>query len=590
MTEYISKARHMKAVIASLLLVPLLFTLGGCWLLTAFNEAPTAAFTISAQAGQAPFAVNFSAVLSEDSDGTIIKFEWDFGDGSSGSGENVTHTFTTAGTFTVVLRVTDDDDDTGTNSKKIYVTPAEPAGPTASFTASPSTGTSPLTVFFNASASTYADGVISTYEWAFGDGATGFGKNPSHTYFSTGAKTYTATLTVRGTDGKTGTATGTVSISVSGTDTGTDTAGAPSARFDIVSDSTRLAGGSTGVAPYQVLLDPEDTEVDDGRALLQLIWSFGDGASASTANIVELWHTYTTTDPSEVFPVTLLAMDNEAATDSITKTVKVYNHKPVAGFEIANPAGGHVAGDGAGVDDEEYLTRQNAVDADRWDDDDDDNGVLMGDLQNAVGAITVWIRSLVVDEGTDNVDGYENNWFDLVVPQTQVGATWFDDQDDLEMAEGVLAAPGSTKPEPNEYDDFNNAFSYDPEGQSWEDRSLDVNGQNDVADGDTSNDYPDWFPNQAWGIKWIYVNWGDGTGEEQFDYRTVTDSTGWPGGGTTRPLYDQDFIVSHDYAFAGGTATKTITIRVVDFLGAEATFSRDLILMEGTEGTDDLDP
>ncbi len=576
MKRIISKARQTKAVVVSLLLVPLLFSLGGCWLLTAFNEAPTAAFTISSQAGQAPFAVNFSAVLSEDVDGTIVKFEWDFGDGSSGSGENVSHTFTTAGTFTVVLRVTDDDGDTATNSKKIYVTPAEPAGPTASFTASPTSGTSPLTVYFNASASTYADGVISTYEWAYGDGATGFGKTPSHTYFSTGAKTYTVTLTVRGTDGKTGTATGTVSISASGTDTDTDTAGAPSARFDVVSDSTRLAGGSTGVAPYQALFDPEDTEVDDGRALLQLIWSFGDGASTSTANIVEQWHTYTTTAPSKTFSVTLLAMDDQAATDSITKTVKVYNHKPVAGFEIANPAGGHTAADDA----EEYTTRGEAVAADRWDDDDDDNGVLMGDLQNAVGAITVWIRSLVVDEGpSDDVDDYENFWFDLVVPQTLVSGVLTDDQDDLAMAEGILAAPGGTKPEPDEYDDFNNAFSYDPEGQSWAERGA--------AD-DTSDDYPDWFPNQAWGIKWIYVNWGDGTGEEQFDYRELTDSTIW-GGEPTRPAYDQDFIVSHDYAFAGGTATKTITIRVVDFLGAEATFSRDLILMEGKEGSDDLD-
>jgi PKD repeat protein len=577
--KYTTRARRTKAVVASFLLVPLLFALGGCWLLTAFNEAPTAAFTISSQAGQAPFAVNFSAVLSEDEDGTIITFEWDFGDGSSGSGENVTHTYTSAGTFTVVLRVTDDDGDTGTNNKKIYVSPAEAAGPTASFSLSPNSGTSPMTVFFNAAASVYPDGVIQAYEWAFGDGSTGFGSNPSHTYFSAGSQTYTVTLVVRGTDGKTGTATGTVTITAAGGGTGTTTAGDPSARFDIVSDSTRLAAGATGVAPYQALFDPEDTEVDDGQALLQLIWSFGDGESATTANIVEQWHTYTTTDPSETFSVTLVAMDNEAATDSITKTVKVYNHKPVAGFEIANPLGGHIAGDTA--DDEEYATRAAAVAGDRWDDDDDNDGVLLGDLQNLAGAtVTVWLRSLVVDEGVNDVDDYETDWFNLVVPQTLVGAVLTDDQDDLAMAEGTLAAPGSTKPKPNDYDTFEDAFSYDPEGQSWADRG---------AANDTSDDYPDWFPNQAWGIQWIYVDWDDGTGEEAFDYRAATDSTVWAGG-TTLPAYDQDFIVSHAYAFAGGTATKTITIRVVDFLGAEATFSRDVIFMEGQEGSDDLDP
>jgi hypothetical protein len=334
------------------------------------------------------------------------------------------------------------------------------------------------------------------------------------------------------------------------------------------------------VAPYDALFDPEDTEVDDGQALLQIIWSFGDGGSASTINLVEQWHTYVTADPSETFSITLLAMDNDAATDSITKTVKVYNHQPVAGFEICNPAGGHTAAD----DDEEYTTRAAAVGADRWDDDDDDNGVILGDLQHTqTDSVTVWIRSLLVDEvgvgGNDDVDDYENQWLDLPVAQTLVGAVLTDDQDDLQMAEGILAAPGTTKPEPDEYDDFNHAFSYDPEGQSWADRG---------AGDDVTDDYPDWFPNQGWGIKYIYVDWDDGGGEEQYDYRALTDAGGW-GGGVTRPAYDQDFIVGHTYAYTGGSVTKTITIRVVDFLGGEGTYSRDVIFQEGTEGSDDLD-
>jgi PKD repeat protein len=560
-------------VVASFLLVPLLFALGGCWLLTAFNEAPTAAFTISAQAGQAPFAVNFSGVLSDDEDGTIIQFEWDFGDGTSGSGENVTHTFTTAGTFTVVLRVTDDGGETATNNKKIYVSPAEAAGPTATFTHSPSSGTSPMTVFFDASTSTYPNGSIAAYEWSYGDGAAGFGSKPSHTYFSTGSNSYTVTLTVRGTDGKTGTATGTVSLTVAGGGDSVDDPGAPSARFDVVGDTTRDAAGNTGVAPFNALFDPEDTEVDDGQALLQLIWSFGDGDSTSTANEVEQWHMYSTDEASEVFSVTLVAMDDDAATDSITKTVKVYNHQPVAGFEIANPEGGHEpdtpVDDG---EDEHYADRAAAETADRWDDDDDDDGVIMGDLQAIGGGtdVRVFIRSQISDAMKA-----ANGWLDL-------DGTLL--QDDLEMAEGVDAAPGSTKPEPNDFDDFENAFSYDPEGQGWIDQG---------ADDDVTNDYPAWFPNQGWGIQYIYVDWDDGTGEEQFDYRDETDDAAvdgaWAGEGSV-PDYDQDFVVFHDYAFTSGTVTKTITIRVVDFLGAQDTFSRDLILMEGTEGSDDLDP
>ncbi len=535
MNKHISRARLARAVLASALLVPLLLWVSGCWL---FNIPPTAAFTISSQAGQVPFAVNFSAVLSEDEDGVIIQFEWDFGDGTSGSGENVTHTYTTAGTFTVVLRVTDDDGETASNSKTLYVSPAEPAGPTASFTASPTSGTSPMTVYVDASASSYDAGVIFQYVWNWGDGSTGYGKTASHTYFSTGAQTYTLTLTVNATDGKTGTATRSISVTAAAVG-GTPTAGAPSARFAIV-DNVAISGGpagSTGVAPFRALFDPKDTEVDDGRSLLQLIWSFGDGSSAATPNLTTQWNTYVTNATSKIFSVTLLAMDNEAETDSITKTVRVYNHQPVAGFEISNPLGGHTSAD----DDEEYADVAAARSAARWTDDD----VIMGDLQHLAGAtVNVFIRSRLTTDA---------DWYNLVATLAQ---------DTLKMAEGVLASPGGTKPVPDDYSATNKAYSYDPEGQYW------------------PAGFPTWFPNQAWGIQWIYVNWGEGP-EQQFDYSALCKGVA---------DYDQDAIMGHTYAYGGGAMTKTITIRVVDFLGGQSILSRTIQFMEGTEGSDDHDP
>jgi len=552
----------VRGVLAGALLVPLVLGLSGCWL---FNAVPEASFTISAQTGQAPFTVNFSAVLSSDEDGVIIRFEWDFGDGTSGTGESIAHTYDTAGTYVVVLRVTDDGGDSATTRKTIYVTPAEPPGPTASFTASPTSGTSPLTVSFNASASTYESGTIAGYEWDFGDGGSWMGMNATHTYFSGGSATFTVTLTVRGTDGKTGTTTRQITVTATGGGGAPVPSGAPSARFDIM--TTGGYAGTTGVAPYLAGFDPEDTEVDVGRALLQLIWSFGDGTSSTTPNITIQEHAFVTEDPTETFSITLLAMDDQAATDTITKTVKVYNHAPVAGFEICNPEGGHTAGDDGT---EDYADRAAAELADRWDDDDDNDGVIMGDLQEIGAPYPVDVNVFIRSKRSRDVD-----WFPLVATDGLDGSL---DQDDLEMAEGVAAAPGSTKPVPDDFNDFEDAFSYDPEGQVWEDQNL-----ND----DTSDDYPDWFPNQAWGIQWIYVDWDDGGGEEQYSYLDETD-TGWLGG-NDRPAYDQDFIAMHTYTFNGGTLTKTITIRVVDFLGAESTFSRDIILMEGTEAQDDID-
>jgi len=560
-------------VLASALLVPLVLWLSGCWL---FNVVPVAAFTISAQTGQAPFTINFSAVLSTDEDGIIVKFEWDFGDGTSGTGEAIAHTYDDAGTYTVVLRITDDGGESATAQKTIYITPADPAGPVASFTASPTSGTSPLTVNVNASASTYEGGTITSYAWDWGDARTGFGVSASHAFFSTGSQTFTITLTVTTNDGRAATATRNVTVTSAGGTTPAPS-GAPSARFDIVDDVAQGAAGTTGVAPYNALFDPADTEVAVGKSLLQIIWSFGDGSSAATANLTVQWNAYFTTDPSEVFDVTLLAMDNDAATDSITKTVKVYNHAPVAGFEICNPEGGHLAGDQpVGITNEAYADEPTAIAANRWDDDDDNDGVIIGDLQNVTGggppyAVNVFIRS----RRTADVD-----WFP-VLPAGGLDGTL--PQDTLRMSE-ALAAPGTTKPIPDDYTGVvatRNAFSYDPEGQTWAD-----NG----ADALIGNDIPAWFAgNPSWGIQYIYVDWDDGGPEEQFDYRWETDaSAAWAS--PARPAYDQDFIAMHTYTFAGGGETKTITIRVVDFLGAQATFSRLLHFMEGTEGTDDWDP
>ena len=58
-----------RGLLAVALLVPMMLWLSGCWL---FNVDPVASFTVSTQAGDAPLAVNFSAILSSDEDGTIV--------------------------------------------------------------------------------------------------------------------------------------------------------------------------------------------------------------------------------------------------------------------------------------------------------------------------------------------------------------------------------------------------------------------------------------------------------------------------------------------------------------------------------------
>ena len=92
------------------------------------NEPPNAAFDATPPSGPAPLAVTFDASPSFDSDGTIVQYDWEFGDGSTGSGLQAAHTFSDPGCYTVTLSVTDDRDDTDTTDAVFVVTGAgEPA-------------------------------------------------------------------------------------------------------------------------------------------------------------------------------------------------------------------------------------------------------------------------------------------------------------------------------------------------------------------------------------------------------------------------------------------------------------------------------
>jgi len=184
--------------------------LTGC---TAINSPPVASFTRTPSSGEAPLNVSFNASASSDPDGSIVSYAWDFGDGGSASGVTATHTYTSAGTYTARLTVTDNDGDTDSATRTIQVSapPIPNTPPTASFSASPTSGQAPLAVTFNASASFDPDGSITSYAWSFGDGGSSSGVTTSHTYTSAG--TYTAQLTVTDNGGATDSATRTIQVS-----------------------------------------------------------------------------------------------------------------------------------------------------------------------------------------------------------------------------------------------------------------------------------------------------------------------------------------------------------------------------------------
>lgn len=168
--------RKGKIAFLVLLILSLALFLSGCGLT---NQSPNANFSADPASGTAPLEVTLDASGSSDPDGNVIRYEWDFGDGSTGTGETTTYTYSDAGNYTIGLTITDNDGATSTTVQSIDV-----SSPEAGFTANPTSGEVPLEVSLDASDST---GNIESYEWDFDDGTTGTGKTVTHTYNDSGS-------------------------------------------------------------------------------------------------------------------------------------------------------------------------------------------------------------------------------------------------------------------------------------------------------------------------------------------------------------------------------------------------------------------
>jgi len=100
------------------LLLTSLALFSGC---AALNSPPAASFTCNPASGGAPLSVSFNASGSYDTDGNIVSYQWSFGDGSSRSGAEITHTYQNAGSFVAKLTITDNQGGRDTSSKTITV-------------------------------------------------------------------------------------------------------------------------------------------------------------------------------------------------------------------------------------------------------------------------------------------------------------------------------------------------------------------------------------------------------------------------------------------------------------------------------------
>jgi len=165
------------------------------------SQHPVAAFSFSPLDPLEHEVVTFDASASTPDGGTIISYEWNFGDGNITMRPDpiITHAYSEFGNYTVTLNVTDSEGKWDTESKLVTVE----ALPIADFWWSPFYPRRCENVTFDASSSTPDGGVIVSYAWDFSDGTPiVIESSPITTHNYTTVGNYTVTLNVTDSEGR----------------------------------------------------------------------------------------------------------------------------------------------------------------------------------------------------------------------------------------------------------------------------------------------------------------------------------------------------------------------------------------------------
>ncbi len=265
---------------------------------------PTAGFTGTPTNGVATLLVNFTDASS----GTVTGRLWAFGDGGTSALANPTHSYTTAGTFSVSLTVRGP---LGSNTLLLanYITVTNVA-PLAGFTGNPTNGMSPLLVNFTDASS----GSITSRVWSFGDGGTSTLISPTHSY--TNAGTFSVSLTVLGPLGSN-------ILPRANYITVTNLPAPPVAGFT----GTPTNGAATLLVSF--------VDASSGTVTSRL-WAFGDGR---TSTLTSPSYSYATAGTFSVSLTVLGPLGSNVLTLANYITVTNLVGAPLAAF-IANPTNG----------------------------------------------------------------------------------------------------------------------------------------------------------------------------------------------------------------------------------------------------------
>ena len=247
--------------------------------------------------------VTLNASTSFDIDGNIATYMWDFGDGASVKGVNVTYNWSDDGTYTVTLVVTDTAGASGSSTISIIV---DNRPPFAAFV--------DLEVLTNESAAFDGsmcydlDGYIADWRWDCGGGAVLTTMEASHSWSAPG--TYVVTLTVKDDDGAGASAAFNVTVA-----NRPPQAHATASPLEATRSSPVAFNGSGSY-------DPDGTVVN-------WTWNFGDGTRAYGPVVV---HTFTSYGS---YLAILIVRDDRGSVNSTGVTITVRNQPPDAAIDLA---------------------------------------------------------------------------------------------------------------------------------------------------------------------------------------------------------------------------------------------------------------
>jgi gliding motility-associated-like protein len=239
---------------------------------------------------KAPFTTQFTDLTPGS-----VSWSWNFGDGSTSTMQNLSHTYSTIGQFNVTLTITNGAGCSSTITKAQYV---KIITPIVTIDSVPIGGCIPFS--FTPTSTINDPKGIANYLWDFGDGNTSTVKNPTNIYSFVG--TYTVKLSVTTNDGCTAS-----TITPAGVKTGTPP----------ISDFS--------ATPLMQCVGLNIQFTDMSTSADGWLWDFGDGGSATTQNPA---HAYQT---SSTFSVKLFATSN-GCPSTIPKTITVQTLPPVAKF------------------------------------------------------------------------------------------------------------------------------------------------------------------------------------------------------------------------------------------------------------------